>query len=991
MDWNVAWRRRAARGAARIATVVAVLVGSTFPATAGNSPQGDTAAPWPAVWTTYRLANGDAIHDVVGDENPNNADLSSGPCSGNLCTGPSPTVYYATDGANVFFRMRLAVNPADATKGGLTGNAYLTQVAVNGVVLGVVGVDGKSASADYVYVASAPGTTVSQIYTYPFTAPSAGMRVLPDGAGQWFLDYQVPLARLTAISGGAITSATAIKLYFGSSAAANLATINKDFMIGNAVTFDGLDDVTLAPAGLTTTSAAVPASGPNPPNAGEATTYTVTLTLTNPGGTDLSLTNAVATLPAGVTYVSGPGAVAVAGSTLTWTAGTLLPGETKTVNVTLSLTPAAAGTLQLLSAVQAAGTDAATASPRTATAPALTVTAISNDPPVAANDTTTVAEDGFVAIPVLGNDTDPDGDPLTVGTVSTPAHGSVTETAGVVTYTPAANYTGPDSFTYEACDPSGLCDTATVTITVTPVNDAPPAPPGSSFATPEDTPYSGNLPGSLDADGDALTFAADTAPAHGSVTVGPDGAYTYTPDVGYHGPDSFTYEVCDASGACAGATVTITVTPVNDAPPAPPGDAFTTPEDTAHAGTLPGSVDPDGDALTFGGTTPAGHGTVTVNGDGMYTYTPDAGYVGPDTFGYEVCDPAGACAAATVAVTVTPVNDAPLAVDDTALTPYATPVTLDPTTNDTDAENDALTITVMDPAHGSVSVSGNDVTYTPDAGHTGPDTFTYLVCDAALACDTGTITVTTGPAPDVNLPPVADAGDDLDVPSGAAVTLDGSGSSDPDLDLLTFQWVRTAGPAATLAGASSPAPSFAGVVGPATLTFELTVSDGFLTDTDTVTVTIGSAVPTGEAPTCTDTSADSGQDGVTIGIPCEGHDEDTTQVVVDAAHGDVEVLDSGEVRYEPDDDFTGTDTFTVRVCNENGCAESVVTVEVRDGAVVRPRVVPNAPNPPSAPAAPAAPAAPRLPSTGAATDVLVAAAFLMVAAGLTLQRRPKTR
>ena len=968
----VAVRRAAARNAVRVATVVAVVFGASYPALAGNSPQGDSAVAWPTTWYAYRMADGSIVQDVLGDENPDNADLSSGSCTGAGCTGGLPTVYYASDGTNAFFRMRLYVDPADATKGGLTGNAYLTQIAVGGVVRAVVGVDGKSASVDYVYTATAPGTTVTQIYTYPFTSPSAGMRVLAAPDGHWFLDYQVPIARITTASGGTITAATPIQLYYGSSAAANLATINKDFMLGDvdATSFDDLAEVSFSAPALTAASSKV---GPASPVVATPSTYTVTLTLTNPGGAETATATATATLPPGVTYVSGPGAVSVSGSTLTWNAGALYAFDTKTVDVTLSLTPAAEGPTTLLSAL------AASAGTLSANAPALTVDAVAPPPnvaPVAADDVLTVAEDGSDTVNVLANDGDSDGDVLTV-TPSDPAHGSVTESGGVVTYTPDAGYAGPDSFTYEVCDPSGACDTATVTVTVTPVNDAPPAPPTSSFDTPEDTPHTGTLPGSVDPDGDALTFGETDEPDHGTVTIDADGDYTYTPDPGYFGPDSFGYEVCDPSGACASTTVTVTVTPVNDAPPAPPTSAFDTPEDTPHTGTLPGSVDPDGDVLTFGGTDEPDHGTVTIDAAGGYTYTPDPGYFGPDSFGYEVCDPSGACASTTVTVTVTPVNDAPTAVDDVVATGYGAAVVVNPATNDTDPDGDALTITAADPAHGVVTVVGNVVTYTPDPGYSGADAFGYEVCDPSGACDTGTVTVTVGLAPPVNLAPVADAGTDRTVASGELVVLDGSGSSDPDGDDLTYAWVQSSGPTVTLSGANTAAPSFTGVTGPNVLTFVLTVSDGVLTDVATVTITVAPPTPTPDAPTCEPLSVDSGAGGVTVSVPCEDADDATYEVVDDPEHGDVEVLDDGSVRYVPDEGYTGTDAFTVRVCTAAGCTQSVVTVDVKAGTVTRPRVTP-----------PTAPTRPDLPATGTPADMLVALAFVLVLVGATMQRRP---
>ncbi|HEX8003698.1 MAG TPA: Ig-like domain-containing protein [Mycobacteriales bacterium] len=1036
-----------------------LVVAASAPAYAGVSPQGDTAAPWPPAWNTYRMADGSAVQDVLGDENPNNADLSSGPCSGTGCTGPSPTVYYASDGSTAFFRMRLAVDPSDATKGGLAGNAYLTQIAVNGTVVAVAGVDGKSASVDYVYVASAPGTTVTQVYTWPFTSPSNGMRVVPDGAGHYFLDYQVPIARLTAVSGGALTASTPVQLYYGSSAAANLATLNKDLMLGDAtaVSFANLAVVSFTPATLAVTSGATLTSGPSP-TVGQTSRYTVTWTMTNGGGGELSSATASATLPAGVTFVSGPG-VSASGSTVTWSPGTVLPGQTKTVTFVVDLVPTSAGpTTPLLSAVSASATDVGTAGARTASAPALTVGPVAAAPPVngvpaAADDTLTVAEDASAGVDVLANDTDDDA--LTVTVTGAPAHGTTSVAGGTVTYTPAANYAGPDSFTYTACDPSAACDTATVTVTVTPVNDPPSAPAPSSFTTPEDTAHSGTLPGGSDVDGDPLTFSVVTPPAHGTLTVNPggtytytpepdyaggdtftyqvcdpaplcaaavvtvtvtavndapaplagttvttaedtpvsgslpagsdpdgdplaysvvtppahgtvvvepDGTYTYTPDANYSGGDTFGYRVCDAGPLCAAAVATVTVTPVNDPPAAPAGTSFSTPADTPHTGTLPGSTDPDGDPLTHSLVSGPAHGTVAVSPDGTFTYTPEAGYAGGDAFTYQVCDGGGLCASAVATVTVlAPGNVAPVAADDTATTAFGAAVTIPVLANDVDT--DALTVTATStPAHGSVAVVAGGVTYTPAPGFSGTDSFTYTACDPTDACDGATVTVTVAPKP--NAAPVADAGSDASTLPPALVHLDGTGSSDPDGDPLTYAWTQVGGPAVTLLGAATATPSFS-LTQPGTYLFSLTVSDGSLTSTDTVTVAAAFVVVDDVPPDCTDVTVTANGATVTVTPDCDSVVDGATIVIVDGPdHGDAEVLDSGAIRYVPDPGWTGSDRLTLRICNRLQCTETVITV--LNGSVARPS---------------------RLPSTGSGTEVLVPLGVLLVLAGVGLQRR----
>jgi VCBS repeat-containing protein len=205
-----------------------------------------------------------------------------------------------------------------------------------------------------------------------------------------------------------------------------------------------------------------------------------------------------------------------------------------------------------------------------------------NHPPDAVDDSATTAEDTPAVINVLANDTDPDGDPLTVSTVGTPAHGSaVINGNGTVTYTPAANYNGTDQFTYTVSDGYGASDTATVTVTVTPVND-PPVARNDAYTTAEDTPLVVGAPGVLgndtDVDGDPLTAKLVSGPSHGTLTFNADGSFTYTPAADFNGTDSFVYRANDGQADSLNATVTLTITPVND-PPVAVDDAYSVNQD----------------------------------------------------------------------------------------------------------------------------------------------------------------------------------------------------------------------------------------------------------------------------------------------------------------------------------------------------------------------------------------------------------------------------
>ena len=175
-------------------------------------------------------------------------------------------------------------------------------------------------------------------------------------------------------------------------------------------------------------------------------------------------------------------------------------------------------------------------------------------------------------------------------------------------------------------------DNVAVLLNSTVTNQAPVAA-GDAYSTAEDTVLTVAAPGVLgndsDPDGDPLTAVLVSGPSHGSLTLNANGSFTYTPAADFAGSDSFTYRASDGTADSNVATVTITVTAVNDAPVAA-DDAYSTAEDTAltvrRAGVLGNDSDPDGDPLTAVLVSGPSHGTLTLNADGSFTYTPAADY-----------------------------------------------------------------------------------------------------------------------------------------------------------------------------------------------------------------------------------------------------------------------------------------------------------------------------------------------------------------------------
>jgi len=224
--------------------------------------------------------------------------------------------------------------------------------------------------------------------------------------------------------------------------------------------------------------------------------------------------------------------------------------------------------LQIKNAIFSSTTATASLSGKTVTGGRLNVGDLvgpANLSPVAVDDNATTNEDQSVFVFALNNDTDADGDSLTIMNLTQPANGTAVVNAdNSITYTPRANFNGPDSFTYKAYDGTDYSNVATVSITVTAINDAPSAS-GDSYAATEDTTLVVVAPGLLtndsDVDGDPISAVVVTPPAHGTLALNADGSFSYMPNLDFIGDDSFTYKANDGTSDSNVVTVSITVAP----------------------------------------------------------------------------------------------------------------------------------------------------------------------------------------------------------------------------------------------------------------------------------------------------------------------------------------------------------------------------------------------------------------------------------------------
>ena len=570
----------------------------------------------------------------------------------------------------------------------------------------------------------------------------------------------------------------------------------------------------------------------------------------------------------------------------------------------------------------------------------ITVLAL-NNAPVAVADTITLAEDiDSIRVDVLGNDTDADSDTLTIDSFTNPSDGTATLMGGSLFYTPDANFSGSDSFTYIVVDPSGASDSETVTLTVTEVNDAPVIV--NDVLNIEEGSADGItvnlLSNDYDRESDAFTLTSIGTASHGTAVKNDDGTVTYTPGKNedgsnYTGADEFTYTVTDANilPKVSSGTVSITVSVINGAP-VTTADVSIVSEDSSNnrISVLANDTDPESNILSLDSVSTASYGTVTVAGNNAL-YSPEANFAGSDSFSYWVTDGEGGSTKGEVSITVTASNDAPTAVDDTLGTISATrPSTLDLLVNDTDPDGDSLTISAVgDATYGNVTITGAgaSVRFNATRGSAGKsDSFTYTITDADGETSTATanfsISANTNPNAINDKVTYLEDGDAAEI----EVLVNDTDSDGDQVTVLSINTDPEHGTASISNGKVFYAPT-ANYNGTDSFTYIVKDGQGGR-DEATVAITITSV---NDAPAVVNDSitVDSGSSANVVSVLDNDSDVDADDLsitsVTDPLHGTA-TLTAGVLTYAPEADYTGSDSFTYQV--SDGTVESSGTVNI---------------------------------------------------------------
>ncbi len=577
--------------------------------------------------------------------------------------------------------------------------------------------------------------------------------------------------------------------------------------------------------------------------------------------------------------------------------------------------------------------------------------------PVAIADQFSLSEDEEFRGSLIANDSHPDGRSFTMDSqpVRLPDNGSVLLNAyGTFVYRSAANFAGNDSFIYQITDNMGLTAQAEVSLTITPVNDEP-QPLDDSYNLLSNTSLTITAPGllvnDLDPDGDNLQVSSTvvTAPAHGTVELSSDGAFSYTPEQNYSGEDFFVYQVTDGQGGAAQARVAMRIDIPNSAPIAR-NDSYQSLEDetlivSAASGVLANDSDPDGDTISLETEllSTVQNGQLILAPDGSFSYIPQQDFFGTDSFSYQIRDEEGLVGEASVVLTVAAQNDPPMVQDADYSTranlplSVAAPGLLAYALDVDDQELSLVTQAASAPAKGSVSLAADgSFTYIANPDASGTDSFAFSVVDASGASGTGTVVInllSDGVAPELDdaTLQVSDNNPDgyqltqlfaVDPDTNEFLVFSIVSGNELGLFSLTTAGVLTVADASRMPELAGSVQSLLiqvqdsfGLIDQAVLEIEI-VSASVVANPDSYTMVQGSSLTVNPGVLANDTESS----GATL----------TVSLVSGPSHGQLSLNANGSFTYVPASAFFGIDSFVYKASNGSSSAQAVVELNVTE-------------------------------------------------------------
>ncbi|HYE32575.1 MAG TPA: tandem-95 repeat protein, partial [Methylomirabilota bacterium] len=533
-----------------------------------------------------------------------------------------------------------------------------------------------------------------------------------------------------------------------------------------------------------------------------------------------------------------------------------------------------------------------------------------NDAPIGFAANVEANEDNTVLITLSGTDTE--SQTLTASIIEQPENGTLTSTdeANVYRYQPSTNFFGSDLIAFTVNDGEADSEVASIAITVHPVNDSPVAYSGTATVN-EDGEVEITLAAS-DVEGSDLVYSVVADPVQGTLTAtAVPNVFTYKPAADYHGSDTFSFQVNDGELDSGSAVVTIDVTPIND-PPVGLGANVEVNEDSSVLITLSGS-DAEGQSLTGSITSEPVNGTLTATDEAdVYRYQPNTNFFGSDLITFTVNDSEADSEAASIAITVHPVNDAPTAESGTATVNEDGEVEITLAASDVEG-SDLIYSIVAEPGQGTLTANAvsNVFTYKPAADYHGSDTFSFEVSDGELTSSPAEVAIDVTP---VNDAPVGLAASvEVNEDNSMLITLSGSDTEGQTLTATVIE--EPANGALTSTDEANvfryqPNTNFFG-----SDLVKFTVSDG---DADSEETSIAITVlPINDSPVAQNGASTVAEDGqVTITLDAGDVEGSSLSYTITAQpeNGSLAATEVANVfTYTPAADFHGSDTFSFEV------------------------------------------------------------------------------